>query len=283
MTGDVLLRSGSTVVTVAVAAGGRIARIVAEGEELLIEPQADPTSIEWGVYPMAPWAGRIRHGRFQFLGTDHQLVLNRQDGPDSDPDRRHAMHGTVYSRPWIVDELNVDSISLSCPVDVTLLPGAEPSDVQVQASWPFPGTARHTIRVEDRTVRCELSVHPSAGPMPIEIGWHPWFRKPTHVEFSPEAMYRRDEIGLPTGELVAPSEGPWDDCFVNAEPVRLHYDRAAAPTVTVTSDCDHWVVFDERAHATCVEPQSGPPDAVNLRPRIGDPAHPVRRTMTIGW
>jgi aldose 1-epimerase len=26
------------------------------------------------------------------------------------------------------------------------------------------------------------------------------------------------------------------------------------------------VVYDETAHATCVEPQSGPPDAFNLAP-----------------
>jgi aldose 1-epimerase len=36
--------------------------------------------------------------------------------------------------------------------------------------------------------------------------------------------------------------------------------------LSLTSSCDHWVVFDERAHATCVEPQSGPPDAFNLDP-----------------
>ncbi|MEM1333882.1 MAG: hypothetical protein AAGG08_10520 [Actinomycetota bacterium] len=67
----------------------------------------------------------------------------------------------------------------------------------------------------------------------------------------------------------------------------LHYERAAAARVEVTSDCDHLVVFDRPAHATCVEPQSGPPDAVNLggahAPDVVAPGSPLRRTMTISW
>ena len=54
---------------------------------------------------------------------------------------------------------------------------------------------------------------------------------------------------------------PWDDCFLGAPGAVLHHGRQR---LTLTSDCDHWVVFDETAHATCVEPQSGPPDAFNL-------------------
>jgi aldose 1-epimerase len=93
-------------------------------------------------------------------------------------------------------------------------------------------------------------------------------------------MYARDDEGIPSGELVSPPPGPWDDCFVNTEPVELHY---AELTVTVTSDCDHWVVYDEPSHATCVEPQSGPPDAFNLRPRLLQPGERLIRTMTIQW
>ena len=36
----------------------------------------------------------------------------------------------------------------------------------------------------------------------------------------------------------------------------------------MTSACTHWVVFDERPYATCVEPQTGPPDAFNIAPSI---------------
>ena len=90
-------------------------------------------------------------------------------------------------------------------------------------------------------------------------------------------------IGLPTGELVGPSAPPWDDCFVNTAPVVLHYHRDWVPRVTITSDCDHYVVYDEPTHATCVEPQSGPPDSPTIRPRLITPGHPLERSMTIGW
>jgi len=55
--------------------------------------------------------------------------------------------------------------------------------------------------------------------------------------------------------------------------------------VTISADCDHWVIYDHPADATCVEPQSGPPDAFNLDLPINvvGPNAPLRRTFTIAW
>ncbi len=78
-------------------------------------------------------------------------------------------------------------------------------------------------------------------------------------------MYRRDDDHITLGELVDVPPGPWDDCFVNHEPIAMMIDGIE---VTLRSDCTHWVVYDEPAHATCVEPQTGPPDAFNIAPRI---------------
>ena len=33
----------------------------------------------------------------------------------------------------------------------------------------------------------------------------------------------------------------------------------------IDASCDHWVVYSEPADSICVEPQSEPPDFVNLR------------------
>jgi aldose 1-epimerase len=65
--------------------------------------------------------------------------------------------------------------------------------------------------------------------------------------------------------LAEPPPGPWDDCFINEQPVAMHRH---GQSVRLTSDCNHWVVYDETHHATCVEPQSGPPDAFNLAPSL---------------
>ena len=149
--------------------------------------------------------------------------------------------------------------------------------------WEFGGSVTQTIDLFPDRVDVALAIESTGGAFPAELGWHPWFRKPDRLEFSPTAMYARNEFGIPTGALVEPDDGPWDDCFVNTEPVVLHYDRAVAPAVRLESDCDHWVVYDMPTDATCVEPQSGPPDAFNLRPHVVDPDTSLRRTMTISW
>jgi aldose 1-epimerase len=77
------------------------------------------------------------------------------------------------------------------------------------------------------------------------------------------ALYRRDVEGIPTGELVAVPPGPWDDCFPRPDsPIAVRWPGALA--VTLDTDCPDVVVFSERPNAVCVEPQTGPPDAVNL-------------------
>ena len=93
-------------------------------------------------------------------------------------------------------------------------------------------------------------------------------------------MYERADDHLPTGRLVDVRPPPWDDCFVATAPPRF---PVGPLTVAVESDCDHYVVFDEMDIGIAVEPQSGPPDAFNLAPRILGPGESLERTMTIRW
>jgi aldose 1-epimerase len=261
------LQRSDVAVTVFPDAGARIGQIVVAGRALLIEvpDPADRLPTMWGSFPMVPWAGRIRQGRFPFDGVDHQLPINHRDGPG--PERSHAIHGVAFDRPWHV----ATASSTACTCSVTL-------------DWAFGGRASQTIDLFDDRVDVTLTVESTGAAFPAEIGWHPWFRKPDRLDVSPTAMYERDQWGLPTGALVEPTDGPWDDCFLAAGPVVLWYDRS---TVTITSDCDHWVIFDEPSAATCVEPQSGPPDAFNLTapaaPHVVDPDTPLTRRMSIAW
>jgi aldose 1-epimerase len=274
------LQRDRVAVTVYPDAGARIGQIVVAGRALLVDvpDPADRLPTMWGSFPMAPWAGRIRQGRFRFDGVDHQLPINHHDGPG--PERSHAIHGIAFDRPWVVDTASDTSCTCSVSLD-----------------WEFAGTASQTIELFDDRVEVTLTVASTGAAFPAEIGWHPWFRKPDRLDVSPTAMYERDRLGLPTGVLVEPNDGPWDDCFLAAGPVVLTYDHSTAGIVTgtaatifaitVTSDCDHWVIFDEPAAATCVEPQSGPPDAFNLTehvtPHLVDPARPLTRRMSIAW
>ena len=230
-------------VEVAPDEGGRVAQITVDDVALLIghAEAHEPTPLAWGSYPMVPWAGRIRNGRFTFDGEEYALPVNFG---------AHAIHGVGFGMPWAMTTHAPDLVELEL---------AMPSD----ARWPFGGIARQRIGVDDTAVRCELSAHAGERAMPVSLGWHPWFRKPARFDFRPRAMYRRDDEHIAVNELVPVPDGPWDDCFVNEEPVDL---TIAGVDLRLESDCRDWVVYDMPAHATCVEPQSAPPDAFNLRP-----------------
>lgn len=267
---QLLITSGPATAGIDTVAGGRVAQITVAGQPLLIDsdPRREPT-ITWGSFPMAPWAGRTRRGRFTFDDIDHQLERNHVDHMRPVPNG-HAIHGTVHARRWDVERVTATTVTMRCPLGGAL-------------SWPFEGVARQRIEVSGDHLDCELSVESVGSEFPAVIGWHPWFLVPTTLRFSPDSMYRRDEFGLPTGALIEPTAGPWDDCFVATGPAILEYDRDEAPHVTVASDCDHWVVFDEPADSICVEPQSGPPDGLNIGYEIVTPDRPLARSMRISW
>jgi aldose 1-epimerase len=231
--------------------GGRIAQVAFDGMPVLI-PRGDEAAgpLTWGAYPMVPWAGRIRHGRFEFRGETYSLPTNHGD---------HAMHGVGFTSVW--------SVTGRSPVSVDLhlaLPEG--------GRWPFGGSVDQRFDVSASGVRCSMSVTAAERAFPVSFGWHPWFRKPDRLEFRPEAMYRRDRDHIAVDDLIDVPAGPWDDCFVNRLPIGLTFDGI---DLVMTSDCDHWVVYDEPLHATCVEPQTGPPDAFTIRPRVVEPGESV--------
>lgn len=248
--GPVELQNDRLAVTVSPAEGGRVAQIVADGVPVLIGPgegRPDPSDpLAWGSYPMVPWCGRIRQGRFTFDGIDHQLPINFET---------HSIHGVGCRSTWTVTEHTAHRVRMELVL---------PHD----ASWPFGGIARQTIAIDGTRVRLELAVTALDHAMPASLGWHPWFRKPSTFDFRPAAMYRRDEAWITVDELVPVPDAPFDDCFVNGDPVRITVDGVP---LELTSNCSDWVVFDMRPHGTCIEPQTAPPDSFNIRPNRLEP------------
>lgn len=253
------LRAGRLDVALAPDAGGRIAQIRYDGIDWLIGPDDGwPATIAWGCYPMVPWAGRVRAGRFDLDGRAHALPVNFGG---------HAIHGVGFSRPWRIDTLGADSATLSL---------ALPRD----AYWPFGGIATQSVRVERDRLHLELAVQADEEAMPAVLGWHPWFRKPDRLIFAPTAMYPRDGQGIATLPRVTPIPGPWDDCFVADGRIALERN---GQRLNLRADTDHWVVFDAASHATCVEPQTGPPDAFSLAPRVLQPRQQRRLSFELAW
>lgn len=235
--------------------GGRIGQLEV-GERALLHHDPSGGPLTWGCYPMAPWAGRVRDGRFSFDGLGYQLPLNAPP---------HAIHGTGFVSRWEV-----------------LDAGRDYCDLQTELPWPFGGIATQHLQLDEHGLAAVLTVYATGLAMPAVVGWHPCFRKPQSAELEFRRMYLRDATSITLPELVTPKPHPWDDCFVEPlAPLRLHFTGL---TVTIASDCDHWVVFDEPEHLTCVEPQSGPPDAFTIggATRL-EPGEMLQRHMTLRW
>jgi aldose 1-epimerase len=259
---EVEIGAGPTRVSIDPERGGRISSIRVDDLELLVGAGDDP--LDWGCYPMAPFAGRIREGRFRYAGREHQLERNLPP---------HAIHGTVFDHAWKVDHVE--------ETDAVLV-------TDLGAGWPFKGRVVHRLRVEPGALDLRLEVWAEDEPFPASCGWHPWWRRrlarggELQLALDAGAMWQRDADGIPSGELVPPSPGPWDDCFteLGAPPV-LRWEDALELTVDTT--CMDVVVFDEPSHAVCVEPQTGPPDALRLTPVLVEPGLPLIAEATFRW
>jgi aldose 1-epimerase len=235
--------------------GARLASLQVFGHELLVTADEDP--IGWGCYPMAPFAGRVRRGRFAFGGVDHELPINFPP---------HAIHGSVFDKAWSADSDTEFSTNLG-------------------AAWPFPGRARHSVTLGPESLTMSLEVLSHGDPMPASCGWHPWFRRrldggePAGLAFEAGFMELRDDEGIPSGERVPPPVGPWDDCFgdIRRWPV---VTWQGALELRMETSCEFLVVYTERDDAICVEPQTAPPNSL---PFVVEPGHPLVATTTWNW
>lgn len=254
------IEAGDALVHIDPVNGGRIASLRVTGHELLVDPGAvdgDPTL--WGCYPMVPWAGRVRDGRFTFRGTSHQLPL------DAPP---HALHGVGHRTPWEV-----------------MGPGSLRLDLE--GLWPFGGTVTQDVALTPTALRLAMTVTAAERAMPVMAGWHPCFRRrlatggPAELDVGATALWERDDTGIPTGRQVAVPPGPWDDAFAGADQPTVTWPGALA--VTLRSSCPVWVVYDQDPRLVCVEPQTDAPDAFNRQPAALEPGDRLTVTMAIGW
>ena len=248
--------AGDVALSIDPARGGRITSLVVGGRELIIWERL--RTIDWGSYPMAPFAGRLRDGTFEFHGRTHGLPAT--EGPN-------AIHGTTLGQAWTVID------------DATLV-------VELADPWPFRGRVTQQFALHPDRLDATMTLDADE-PMPAVLGWHPWLIRridgvDAELEFRAARMYERGPDGLPTGRLIEPPPPPWDDCFVQV---------SEGPTVrwpgllelTLRSDASHWVVYTGDTDGLAIEPQTGPPDGPNIQPQIVVPGSPLSLHMTWRW
>ena len=189
---DVLtLRRGPLGAVVAPAAGGALARVwldAAGGPLELLRP-APPAALErgdaWAMasFPLVPWSNRIRGGRFAFAGRTVALAPNL---------RGHAIHGLGFRSPWTVTARD----AAWCLLEQQHAPG----------EWPWAYRATQRIALTADGLVLELAVaSESQTPMPLGLGWHPYFPRTAQTTLTARAtgLWLTDAEVLPT-ELVPP-------------------------------------------------------------------------------
>lgn len=258
---DITLTAGDAEATVRPGNGGRIGGLRVGGLELLRQGE------RFGCFPMVPWCGRIRDGRFRDGATVHQMPLN------SPP---HAIHGTARDSAWQTARVSANEAVITYDL-------VDP--------WPYRGRVTQVVALTEDSLTLTMSVETYESSFPAQIGWHPWFNRTlggpgaqdVRLDFTPAWQEERGDDHLPTGHRTDPKPGPWDDCFGMPDGVDVTLTWPGQLELKVTSPEKWVVVYDEQEAAVCVEPQTGPPDGLNTHPRLVTPLEPLEATTTWSW
>jgi aldose 1-epimerase len=251
------LASGDDRVGVDEANGARLSSLRIGGAERLITTADDPFG--WGSFAMIPWAGRVAGARIDEFDVD--LEANHGE---------HAIHGVTYDRAWSVDRSATNAVELLCPLPTS--------------RWPLGGMAAQRITLTRGCLDLEIQVQAGPAPMPVALGWHPWFRRPakgdmTVVVDSPSVLGTSSDL-IPNGEVI--KAGRKLDLQRGARLGRRRLDHAYVdvkqpvtvqwPDVTLTMELPatpSTVVVYTPPHAVCVEPQTAWPDPFAHSERSG--------------
>lgn len=254
----ITLTAGDAEVDVLPRNGGRVGGLRLGGVELLRQGE------RYGCFPMVPWCGRLRDGRFRDGATVQQMPLNAPP---------HAIHGTARNAPWRTARRSGDEAVLTYDL-------VDP--------WPYAGRVTQQVALTEESLTLTMGVETYESSFPAQIGWHPWFNRnlggeDVRVDFAPAWQEERGEDHLPTGKRIDPTPGPWDDCFGMPDGVDVTLTWPGQLQLKVTSRVEWVVVYDEQAEAVCVEPQTGPPDGLNTHPRLVTPLEPLEASTTWTW
>ena len=160
--------------------GGSITRYWWQGESGALDwlrpnsrLSADPLAM--GCFPLVPFSGRIREGRFDVAGRRIALPLNFLP-------ERHAIHGHGWQAPWTL----VQRSAHAATIEYRHRPDA----------WPMAYLARQTFTLGEAALELEIEVTNLADvAMPAGLGFHPYFPRTPGARVSAKvaAMWESDQ------------------------------------------------------------------------------------------
>lgn len=204
-------------VSIAPSIGNRAYELKVHGQNLLYFPLPDIAALKNSQRPLlngipflAPWANRIAGAGFWANGK--RYTFNAAIGTVRLSPSGIAMHGMLSTSPlWQVTSLAADARSahLTCRLEFWRYP-------DLMANWPFAHTYEMTYRLSGGVLEVTTKVtNLSADPMPVVLGFHPYFHIPgmprsqALAHIAARQHVETDKELVATGELT-PNKLPED-------------------------------------------------------------------------
>ncbi|MBA3350810.1 MAG: hypothetical protein H0T12_09680, partial [Actinobacteria bacterium] len=174
-----------------------------------------------------------------------------------------AIHGLVRDEAWTVESSGDSAASMSCTL------GAD--------RWPWEASFRYGIDLEPGSLTLVLEAEAGDRPMPLSMGWHPWFRRlgATALTVDSDQVLELDDDLIPTGNRLPVDDvtdlrtGPalgerlLDHVYVSARPPAVITWPDLTMAVGWSGPAETLVVHTPPA-GFCVEPQTAWPNAPAL-------------------
>ena len=157
--------------------GNRAYSMTVHGENILHFPSQNPATIRTsrgldGIPFLAPWANRMPGG---FHANGQHYAFNMESGTVRLDGNGIPIHGLLTAFPgWEVKELTAgkDFARVTSRLEFWRYP-------QLMANWPFAHEYEMTYRLAGGVLEVHLAVlNRSMDPMPIAVGFHPYFVLP---------------------------------------------------------------------------------------------------------
>jgi len=191
-------------VSIVPSIGNRAYEMNVHGKNILYFPSADVGEFQKrpelsGIPFLAPWANRLNEQGFWANGKKYtfNMILGNVHGS-------LPIHGMLSSSPlWEVMEVTADRQSAHVTSRLQFW-----RDPDLMAQWPFAHEYEMTYRLADGVLEVRVTVtNLSSNPMPVVLGFHPYYRIPgiprdNWIATLPaRKIVVADDRLIPTGEL----------------------------------------------------------------------------------
>ena len=264
--------------------GNRAIAMLVKGQNILYVPFDDPSLLKTdkhtnGIPFLAPWANRMPDG----FWANGQWYPFRQGSNVLRPDPNGIpIHGMLIASPFweIVDSgANDASAYITSRLEFWKYP-------DLMANWPFAHEYEMTYRLAEGTLEVTVTVtNRSTDPMPVALGFHPYFQLPgvpiaeafahiaarLHVETDSRLVATGETRPAKLGDRVSLRDHHFDDGFTglvrDADGRAVFYVEGGGKKIEVSFGPKYQVaiIYAPPGHDyICFEPMSAITNGINL-------------------